>query len=164
MTRMDSALSRGRSFEGLKSLRSNRVYDKLAMLVALTAGVGAFCFRAIGNNVAVGRFIMPSFVVAMGAMLIGQFKPQYAKVAAPIYAVAEGVVLGVVSKYYASVGNTIVPTAIAATSILFVACLLVFRTGVVKVTPRFVQMTTIAGLSLFGLYLADVRAAFSGYQ
>jgi uncharacterized YccA/Bax inhibitor family protein len=156
MTRMDSALSRGRLFEGLKSLRSNRVYDKLAMLVALTAGVGVFCYRAVGNNVAVGRFIMPSFVVAMGAMLIGQFKPQYAKVAAPVYAVAEGVVLGVVSKYYGSIGNKIVPTAIAATSILFVACLLVFRSGIVKVTPKFVQITSIAGLSLFGLYLASM--------
>jgi uncharacterized YccA/Bax inhibitor family protein len=156
MTRIDSALERGRLFEGLKSLRSNRVYDKLAMLVGLTAGIGIFTYQAVGSNANVGRFIMPSFLVAMAAMLIGQFKPQYVKVAAPIYAVAEGVVLGVVSRYYATVRGGIVPAAIVATSLLFIACLLVFRSGLVKVTPKFVQITSIAGLTLFGLYLASM--------
>lgn len=156
MFNMESALKRGRSFEGLNSLRSHRVYDKLALLVLLTAVVGGISYRAVDVNVAVGRLIAPSFVVAMAAMLIGQFKPNYAKVAAPVYALAEGVVLGVISKSYSNVRSGIVPTAIVATSLLFVGCLVVFRSGVVKVTPKFVQMTTIAGLSLFGLYLASM--------
>ncbi len=156
MFNMESALKRGRSFEGIKSLRSHRVYDKLALLVLLTAVVGGISYRAVDVNVSVGRLIAPSFVVAMAAMLIGQFKPNYAKVAAPIYALAEGVVLGVISKSYANVRGGIVPTAIVATSLLFVGCLLVFRTGVVKVTPKFVQMTSIAGLTLFALYLLSI--------
>ncbi len=156
MFNMESALKRGRSFEGVNSLRSHRVYDKLALLVLLTAVVGGISYSAVDTNVSVGRLIAPSFVVAMGAMLIGQFKPQYAKVAAPVYALAEGVVLGVISKSYANVRSGIVPAAIVATSLLFVGCLLVFRTGVVKVTPKFVQMTTIAGLTLFSLYLLSI--------
>jgi uncharacterized YccA/Bax inhibitor family protein len=156
MFNMETALKRGRSFEGTKSLRSHRVYDKLALLVLLTAVVGGISYNAVETNVSVGRLIAPSFVVAMAAMLIGQFKPQYAKVAAPVYALAEGVVLGVISKSYSNVRGGIVPTAIIATSLLFVGCLLVFRTGVVKVTPKFVQMTTIAGLTLFGLYMLSI--------
>jgi uncharacterized YccA/Bax inhibitor family protein len=153
MSRMDSALQRGRSFEGLKPLRVNGVYDKLALLVAMTAGVGLFSYQAVGENVSIGKYLIPTMVVALGAMLIGQFRPAYAKVAAPVYAVAEGVILGVVSKAYSTLGGGLVPTALAATAMLFVACLLVFRTGVVKVTPRFVQMVSIAGVALFGMYL-----------
>ena len=116
MTRIDSALTRARGLSDgrTKSLRSNGVYDKLAALVAVTVAVGAFCYRAVGTNVSVGQVVVPSMVIAMGAMLVGQFRPQHAKIAAPVYAVAEGVVLGVISKAYSSYASGIVPTAIAA--------------------------------------------------
>lgn len=153
MSRIDAALERGRSFEGLKPLRINGVYDKLALLVSMTAAVGIFSYKTVGSNVALGRILLPSMLIALGASLIGQFKPDFARIAAPVYAVAQGLVLGAVSKSYSTLGGGLVPTALAGTTVLFIACLLVFRTGVVKVTPRFVQIVSIAGIALFGMYM-----------
>jgi uncharacterized YccA/Bax inhibitor family protein len=156
MSLLDGALkkSQGFSLDGLKSMRANRVYDKLAFLVAITAGCAVVSGLTVGKSATVGALIIPAFVVALGCAIAGQFKPHLAKKVAPVYAVAEGLILGVISRAFAAGSNGIIPTAVILTSALFVGCLLVFRTGVVKVTPRFIQMTAVAGMALFALYFA----------
>jgi uncharacterized YccA/Bax inhibitor family protein len=143
------------SREGTKTFRAHRTYDKLAMLVGITAISGAVTASVVEKSASVRSLYIPAMVVAMGLGLAGTFKPQWAKTVAPIYALVEGVVLGVLSKVFASVaGTSIVPTAIILTSAAFVGCLLLFRSGVVKVTPKFVSMIGIAGMALFAAYLA----------
>ncbi len=156
MSFLDGALkkSQGFSLDGINSMRANRVYDKLAYLVAITAGCAVVSGLTIGKSATVGALIIPAFVVALGCAIVGQFKPHLAKKVAPVYAVAEGLVLGVISRAFSAGSNGLIPTAVILTGALFVGCLLVYRSGLVTVTPRFIQMTAVAGMALFALYFA----------
>ena len=141
--------------EGTKTYRANRVYDKLGMLVGITVVTGAITSSIVGNGTSLS-FFLPAMLIAMGCAIAGSFKPNLAKTLAPIYALAEGAVLGALSKIYSNVAGGIVPTAIVATGAIFVGCLLVFRTGIVKVTPRFTAMIGIGMMALFALYFASL--------
>lgn len=156
MSLLDTAPKRMGAFarEGTKTYRAHRVYDKLAFLVGITVVSGAVTATLVGSSATIGALLIPAMLVAIGCALAGSFKPNLAKTVAPVYALAEGAVLGAVSKAYSNVASGIVPTAIFLTGGLFVGCLLVFRTGIVKVTPRFVSMISIGLMVLFGLYLA----------
>ena len=157
MSLLESAPKRLGSFAGAgtKSYRAHRVYDKLAFLTGITVVTGAVFASMVDRSANLGAFIIPAFVIAIGCSLAGSFRPHLAKTVAPIYALAEGAVLGVISKFYANLGGGIVPTAIVATGALFVGCLIVFRSGLVKVTPRFTAMIGIGLMALFALYVAS---------
>lgn len=126
------------------------VYDKLAGLlfvVALSAVVGAFFLPTAAALVLL--------VVAIGASLVGIFKPDLARICAPIYAVAEGAVLGWISRALSQDAGGIVPLAILFTAAVFVGCLLAFRSGLVKVTPKFVTVTVVASFGMLAVFLAS---------
>ena len=157
MSLLESAPRRMGAFarEGTKTYRANRVYDKLGMLVGITVVTGAITASMIKETTSLG-FFLPAMLVALGCAIAGSFKPNLAKTLAPIYALAEGAVLGALSKIYSNVSGGIVPTAIVLTGAIFIGCLLVFRTGIVKVTPRFTAMVGIGMMALFVLYLASM--------
>jgi uncharacterized YccA/Bax inhibitor family protein len=129
---------------------ANDVLDKVALLatLALVAGVGG----AIANP-APGVMI----VVLIGAAILGFagiFRPARANVFAPLYAIAMGSVLGWISRFYAEGNGAVVPLAILGTTAIFFGVLFSYRTGLVKVTHRFVQVTIIAGIGLLAMMVA----------
>jgi uncharacterized YccA/Bax inhibitor family protein len=129
------------------------VYDKTAIMaaLALVAGVGGY----LSNN---GALILGGIVVGFVLSLVGIFKPQTAKYVAPIYSLAEGVALGGISAYYASTsGSGIVPLAIIYTGGIFIGALIVFRSGLVKITPKFMSMVMIGCV---GFLLVTVATIF----
>ena len=73
---------------------------------------------------------------------------------APVYAVAEGFVLGVVSELFDSQSHGIIPAAVILTAVVFFATLGAYRFGIVKVTNRFVMATVICTIGLFAVGLA----------
>lgn len=157
MSLLESAPKRFGAFDraGEREMRAHRTYDKLAFLVALTALSAAITAPFVSKSASLQALLVPTMVICMGCALAGSFRPQWAKKVAPVYAILEGVVLGAISKAYTNVaGSSIVPTAIIITSAVFVGCLLLFRSGVVKVTPKFVSMIGIAGMALFAVYVA----------
>lgn len=158
MSHIDSALKRvgPLNIAGTREMRASGVYNKLAFLTAITAVSGAISASMVSKSASLQALVLPCIVVAMGCALAGSFKPNWAKTVAPIYALVEGVILGVVSKYYATTNGGVVPASIVLTGALFIGCLLVFRTGVVKVTPRFVSMVSIGMMALFALYVASM--------
>jgi uncharacterized YccA/Bax inhibitor family protein len=151
MSHLDTALKRSGSFTraGEKSFKAHRVYDRLALLVAITAVVGSGVYVAVGTGANVGPLLIPALLVALGGGLLGSFKPDLAQKVAIPYAVAEGIVLGAISKAYSNLGNGIVTLALVGTSAFFVGCLVMFRTGTVKVTPRFTKMIGAASIAFF---------------
>ena len=70
------------------------------------------------------------------------FKPKASPILAPLYAIAEGVFLGVISKAFEIQWDGIVFQAILATIGVFFATLALYVFGVVKVTRKF-QMVVI---------------------
>lgn len=97
-------------------------------------------------------------MLAIGAVLVGfvvaivlRFKPMLAKILAPIYALAEGFFVGVISAFYNEAYKGIVVQAVGATLAVFAVMLFVYKMGIIKVTDRFrrnVMMATM-GLMLF---------------
>ena len=127
------------------------VLDKLSGLIFVVTAAGV-----------VGAFVLPvglaiaSIFVALGLALAGMFKPQWAKVCAPAYAVFEGFALGAISRLYSGFGGGIVPLAVLFTGGVFLGCLVAFRTGLVKVTPRFMMITLVASLGLLVVCVASL--------
>ena len=53
-------------------------------------------------------WVIGGFVVGLIAVMVGSFKPHLARIAGPIYALAEGVVLGAISRAYSEQSKRIV--------------------------------------------------------
>jgi uncharacterized YccA/Bax inhibitor family protein len=104
-------------------------------------------------------------VVAFVLVLVGWFRIRWARYLAPTYSVVEGLALGSVSRLFASFGHGIVLVAIAFTAGVFVAALVLYRTGLVRVTPRMMSLAlmggfgliVVAALSLIGLSVPGVN-------
>jgi len=136
---------------GAPPFTASGVYDKLAgllFIVAVSAAVGAFFLPVAAALVLL--------LVALGSSVLGILKPNLARICAPVYAVAEGAVLGFISRVYAQDAGGIVPLAILFTGAVFVGCLVAFRSGLVRVTPRFLTMTMVASFAMMAVFMASL--------
>jgi uncharacterized YccA/Bax inhibitor family protein len=134
---------------GAATFTAAGVYDKLGLLVVLALATGTVGYFA--NNVGL---LLLGIVGGLVFSLVGMFKPRLAKFMAPLYALAEGLALGGITAYYATGNNGIVPLAIIFTGGVFLAALVIFRSGLVKVTPRFVSMAMMAAVGFLVVWLA----------
>lgn len=83
------------------------------------------------------------------------FKPMLARFLAPVYAIAQGFFVGAISKAYNEYQNGIVVQAAGATIATFVVMLVLYRTGVIKVTDRFRRIVIGATLGVMLLYMVS---------
>jgi uncharacterized YccA/Bax inhibitor family protein len=127
------------------------------MVVLLAAGVVGWQMGP-DNQGAVRGF--PA--LALGGMLLGfacviamYFKPMWARVLAPVYAVGEGFFLGVISKAYEGYQHGIVVQAVGATLGVFAVMLVLYRTKIIKVTDRFRKIVITATMGLMVFYLVS---------
>lgn len=99
--------------------------------------------------------IRPGLGVLIGAMFVGlglalaaSFgKPKPAVMIA--YAAVEGVFVGGLSFWYEASWNGIVPQAILGTLAAFASMLVLYKTGVVRNSPKFTKILIIAGIGYF---------------
>jgi uncharacterized YccA/Bax inhibitor family protein len=91
-------------------------------------------------------------------------RPQISVVTAPIYALVMGVWAGAISALYEAMYPGIVLQAVFATFAVFLACLVLYVTRIVKVTDRFVFVTAVAGGGIFLMYLASWILSLFGVQ
>ncbi len=83
--------------------------------------------------------------------LITVFKPKNAPITAPLYAAFEGLFVGSISALYNTFFNGIVIQAVGLTIAILFVMLILYRTGVIKATPKFKKGVLIAtgGIALF---------------
>jgi uncharacterized YccA/Bax inhibitor family protein len=93
--------------------------------------------------------------VGFACVIALYFKPAWARVVAPIYALAQGFAVGVVSKFYETYQNGIVVQAAGATIATFVVMLVLYRTQIIKVTDRFRRIVIGATMGVMLLYLVS---------
>ncbi len=102
---------------------------------------------------------------AIGGLILAVItvmKPEKSPITAPVYALLEGFFVGAISAMYSGFYDGIVMQAVGLTlSILFVM-LILYRTGVIKATPKFKKGIIIAtgGVALF--YILNLVASFFG--
>ncbi|MEQ1873958.1 MAG: Bax inhibitor-1/YccA family protein [Ilumatobacteraceae bacterium] len=100
--------------------------------------------------------------LAIGGVLVGfacaiflHFKPTFAKVLGPIYAIAEGFFLGAISKVYNDAYDGIVVQAVGATLAVFAVMLFLYKAKIIKVTDRFRRNVIMASMGLMAFYLVS---------
>lgn len=108
---------------------------------------------------------------ALGASLVGLavaiatiVRPRWSPVTAPIYALVEGVVLGLVSMLFEARYPGIATQAVALTFGVLGAMLLLYKTGVIKVTQRFRAGVLAATLAIFAVYMASLVLGLFGIR
>jgi len=128
------------------------------MLVLLVVASAAVTWVMIpeatdGTIIFPAGWVIGGVVIALIAALVASFKPRTAKVLAPVYALAEGVVIGAISRAYDAAYDGIVLQAVGATLAVFLVMLGLYRTRIIKVTDRFRRIIVGMTIGVMVFYL-----------
>ena len=126
----------------------NGTVDKTAILLAVVVAGGAFTW-SLGESAT--PLMIGGAIVGLILALVTVFNPQRAPVLAPLYAAAEGLFLGGISRMFESAYSGIVVQAVILTFAIMIAMLLLYRSGVIKVTRNF-RLGVIAATGGIALY------------
>lgn len=142
------------------------VIGKSAILLLLMGATFIYSWdRVLGSGGSSGAgWAMLGGVGGFIVSLVISFKPKTAPVLAPVFALLEGLLLGAISAWYeyqATFGqgvpsgyDGIVFQAALATTGVFAAMLMLYRTRLIQVTRRFRAIVTTAMLGIVLVYLA----------
>lgn len=148
------------------TMSANGTFAKTFLLWALLVAGGAYGWSQVTvdkvGNVSLPGWIFVPLLVALGFAMACIFAPRTAPITAPLYALAEGVVLGAISRLYEQSWNGIVLQAVLATMAVFVVCLALYVFGIVKVTNKFIFVVIAATAGIFLLYLASFLLSIFG--
>ena len=112
---------------------------KSLVLILLTIFSASFTWNAVatGNVGIIGPAVLVGGIGGLIVALVTVFKPKLSPYTAPLYAVLEGLLLGGISALYNARFAGLPLQAVALTFGVFMALLLVYRTGIVRVTDNF---------------------------
>lgn len=136
------------------------VAAKSIFLVSLIAVSGILTYmylESVGFGVLIGAMI-----IAFISVIVGTRSVRFAPYASVVYALAEGVVLGYVSAIASFLYEGIVPTAILTTLIVLLVMMLLFSTGIIKVTHRFASVLVVGLITMIMMALLSLILPFSG--
>jgi uncharacterized YccA/Bax inhibitor family protein len=98
-------------------------------------------------------------MLAWGGLIVGvalvfllMFKPHLARFVAPIYALAQGLFVGAISRGYETAYDGIVVQAAGATVAVFLTMLVLYRLRIIRVTERFRAVVTAATIGVMVFY------------
>lgn len=136
--------------------------DDVVVKTGITAGVALVAGILTALS---GAYVLalPAFIIGMILSFVLVFKPQWAK--APLvllYSVCMGVALGAMTGVLENVPNFhgIGFQAIVGTAGVFLGMLVVYKTGAVRVTPKFTKWLTGALIGVVVLMLANLVVSF----
>jgi uncharacterized YccA/Bax inhibitor family protein len=134
-------------------------YDDV--IVKTTALLGL----VIGGG-ALGWFVpalwMPGVIVGLVLGLVCGFKREPSPVLMSLYAVFEGMALGGISAFFESQTHGIVLQAVIATVAVFVAVLLLFKSGKVRATPKMTRFVLVAMLGYLIFSVVNMVLVWTG--
>ena len=128
----------------------------LLALVVLSASWTWNMFFESGNPATVMPIAIGGAIVGFIFALITIFKKQWAGIAAPLYAIAEGLFLGAISGIFEMQYPGIVIQAVGLTLGTLASLLFLYKTGIVKPTENFRLMITSATMGIGLLYLVSM--------
>jgi uncharacterized YccA/Bax inhibitor family protein len=107
---------------------------------------------SIGYSNTIPPLAWGGLIVGIGLTFLLMFRPHLAKFIAPIYALAEGFFVGAISRAYENYYDGLVVQAAGATIAVFGVMLVLYRTGVIKVTNRFRKIVVSATIGIMVFY------------
>jgi uncharacterized YccA/Bax inhibitor family protein len=100
----------------------------------------------------------------LAAVLVASFKPTTSPIAAPVYAAFEGLFVGSISAIYAAQFDGIVFQAVSLTFGTLFSMLILYKTGIIKVTAKFRSAVYMATGAIFLVYLVSFIGSFVGFN
>lgn len=150
----------------------NGTINKTALMLLLVIAGAVYTwnkfFAAVAVNPEAGAAaIMPWLIVGgIGGfitVLVTVFRPQSSGISAPIYAVFEGLFLGGISAIFENMyEQPIVLRAVMLTFAVFLAMLFLYRSGIIKVTKKFMMGVFAATAGIALVYLVSFIGSFFG--
>lgn len=156
-----------------ETMTVNGTMNKTATLLFLVVVAAAFVwnkyFDAIAVNSEAGMSVVMPWLIAGGvgglvAALVTTFRPQSAPYSAPVYALFEGLLLGGLSAMFESMYPGIVMRAVLLTLSVFMAMLFFYRSGIIKVTKKFMMGVVAATAGIALVYLFSFIAGMFGAE
>ncbi len=135
--------------------------NKSLLLVLLAIASGVVGWGAAYSGIGMGILVLGG-IGGLVLALITTFNPKSSPITAPMYAIAEGVVLGAISAMYAAAYTGIVPMAIGLTLSILLVMLLLYRSGVIRATPAFRRMIFVATGGIALTYFVAIMMSFFG--
>lgn len=149
----------------------NGTVNKTALMLLLVIAAAVYTwnkfFGAVSPEAGQSAVIPWLLVGGIGGLitaLVTVFRPQSAAVSAPIYAVFEGLLLGGISAIFESMYPNIVMRAVALTLAVFAAMLFFYRSGIIKVTQKFMMGVFAATAGVALVYFVSFIAGFFGAE
>ncbi len=149
------------------TMTMNGTMSATAVLFALLMLGGVVGWRQVTVTEGATQFPSWSVLAIIGAiamMLLTNFKPHLAKFTGPIYAVAEGLLLGAITHAYDLAYHGIAIQAVGATTAVIGVIIFLQRTKIVKVTDRMRRIVLGATMGVFVFYMLTFVLSFFGFK
>ena len=134
------------------------VTRSMVLLGTLLVAAGVAWF--IVPDSTIGAVLLVSVLGSLGLGLYMAFSGKANAVTATVYAGLQGLALGGISEFFNDRFNGIVVQAITGTIMVAGGVLVVYKTGAVRVTPKFTKIVFASTLGVVGLMLVNLVAGF----
>src|SRR5829696_10165267 len=162
----DNTFSGVRAAAGEPAMTLQGTATKSQLLIMLTVFSASFTWNAVasGNTAILGPATLVGGIGGFIVALITIFKPKVSPYTAPIYAVLEGLLLGGISSLYNQRFQGLPLQAVALTFGVFMALLIVYRTGLIRATENFRLGVVAATGGIAIMYLLSFVLGFFGVR
>ncbi len=157
MLKRQSAFAR--DWTGTGSMTLQGVINKTGILLLLCFGAAAFAWTHPALR---GPLLLVGLIGGLIACLVGLFKPTTSPIAAPIYAVLEGFVLGAISQVVERQYPGIATNAMLLTFGVLGLMLMLYTTRTIRVTSGLVKGVMAATAAVALVYFADILLGMFG--
>ncbi|WP_340113525.1 Bax inhibitor-1/YccA family protein [Maribellus mangrovi] len=150
----------------------NGTMNKTALMLLLVVAGAVFTwnkfFEAAASNPETAVSVVAPWLLIGGiggfiTVLVTVFRPKSSGISAPIYAVFEGLLLGGISAILETqTEQPIVLRAVLLTFAVFAAMLFLYRSGIIKVTKKFMMGVFAATAGIALVYLVSFIGGFFG--
>jgi uncharacterized YccA/Bax inhibitor family protein len=162
----DQAIARARAEGGTGVMTvAGAAWKSLALVLLAAASAGYTWYQIVqAPDRNLTGIIFGGAIAALVVALITSFKPNLARITAPIYAVLEGLALGGISYIYEAQFKGIPLIAVGLTFGVAIAMLALYATRIIKVTDRLRSIIIGATLGIFLFYLISMVLSLFHFQ
>lgn len=156
------------TFDDGSVMTQSGTLNKFGMMVLLTLAAASLTWKAAAEGTNVMPWVIGTAIAGFIIAITLAFRPQWAAMLAPVYALVEGVFVGGISAYYkdafASIAPNIIMQAVGITFGVVIAMFALYHFRVIQATQRFksVLFTATAGIGIF--YLLSFALSFFGIE
>jgi uncharacterized YccA/Bax inhibitor family protein len=147
-----------------RAMTLDDVVVRTLALLALVVVSAAFSWIAIHNNAVAGLFMVGSSIAGLALVLVISFKRITNPLPIAVYAILQGVLLGVVSREFERAFPGIVVQAVAGTLAVFFGMAALYKARVIRATPRLARWVMGALIGVVGLSLVNWMLSLFGHN